>query len=70
MEAGSKSIYNGQFQGNMLVVGKTRCGKTYFVQKLGLNEFFGKIVKTEWVTGIETDEQREAEIQSYFNNQV
>ena len=70
MEAGNKSIYKGQFQGNMLVVGKTGCGKTHFVQKLGLNEFFGKIVKTEWVTGIETDEQREAEIQSCFNNQV
>ena len=27
MEAGNKSIYNGQFQGNMLVVGKTGCGK-------------------------------------------
>ena len=70
MEAGNKSIYKGQFQGNMLVVGKTGCGKTHFVQKLGLNEFFGKIVKTEWVTGIETDEQRGAEIQSCFNNQV
>ena len=70
MEAGNKSIYKGQFQGNMLVVGKAGCGKTHFVQKLGLNEFFGKIVKTEWVTGIETDEQREAEIQSCFNNQV
>ena len=70
MLAGNKSIYKGQFQGNMLVVGKTGCGKTHFVQKLGLNEFFGKIVKTEWVTGIETDEQREAEIQSCFNNQV
>ena len=44
--------------------------KTHFVQKLAVNEFFGKIVKTEWVTGIETDEQREAKIQSCFNNQV
>ena len=70
MEAGNKSIYNGQFQGNKLVAAKTGCGKTYFVQKLWLNEFFGKIVKTEWVTGIGTDEQREAEIQSCFNKQV
>ena len=44
--------------------------KTYFLQKLGLNKFFGKLVKTEWVTGIEIDEQREAEIQSCFSNKV
>ena len=68
MEVGNKAIYDGQFRGNTLVVGKT--GKTYFVQKLGLNKFFGKLVKTEWVTGIETDEQREAEIQSCFSNKV
>ena len=43
-------------------MGKTACGKTYFLQKLGLNKFFGKSVKTEWVTAIETDEQREVEI--------
>ena len=70
MEVGNKSIYEGQFRGNILVVGKTGCGKTYFLKKLGLNKFFGKLVKTEWVTGIEIDEQREAEIQSCFSNKV
>ena len=39
------SIYNGQFSGNVLVVGKTGCGKTYFLQKLGPNKFFGNLVK-------------------------
>ena len=34
------SIYNGPFSGNVLAVGKTGCGKTYFHQKLGLNKFF------------------------------
>ena len=63
MEVGNKSIYDGQFCGNILVVGKTGCGKTYFLQKLRLNKFFGKLVKTKWVTSIEIDEQREAEIQ-------
>ena len=63
MEVGNKSIYDGQFRGNILVVGKTECGKTYFLQKLRLNKFFGKLVKTKWVTSIEIDEQREAEIQ-------
>ena len=28
-------IYDATFNGNMLVVGQTRCGKTLFVQKLG-----------------------------------
>ena len=55
---------------NILVVGKTGCGKIHFLQKLGINEFFGKLVKTEWVTGIEIDEQREAEIQSCFSSKV
>ena len=40
MEVGNKSIYDGQFLGNILVVGKTGCGKTYFLQKLALNKFF------------------------------
>ena len=55
MEAWNKSIYNWQFPGNMLVVGRTGCSKRHFVQKLGLNKFFDKRVKTEWVTGIEID---------------
>ena len=71
MEAGNKLIYDGQFQGNILVVfGKTGCGKTHFLQKLGLNNFFANLVKTEWVAGIEIDKQREAEIQSCFSNKV
>ena len=70
MEVGNKSTYEGWFHGNILVVGKKACGKTYFLQKLGLNKFFGKLLKTEWVTGIEIDEQKEAEIQSCFSNEV
>ena len=49
-----------QFRGNVLIVGKTGCGKTHFVQKLGLNNFFGKIVKTEWVSSIQLSKSREA----------
>ena len=62
------SLYNGQFYGNILVVGRTNCGKTTFIEKLGLNNFFGDIIKTEWISGIDIDKQREAEIQSYFSN--
>ena len=65
MEVGNKSIYDGRFRGNILVVGKTAWGKTYFLQKLGLNKFFGKLIKTEWVTDIEIDDHREAEINKW-----
>ena len=64
------SIYNGQFYGNVLVVGRTGCGKTTFLEKLGLNNFFGNIIKTEWISGIDIDKKREAEIQSYFSNET
>ena len=64
------SIYNGLFSGNILVVGRTGCGKTTFLEKLGLNKFFGDIVKTEWISGIDIDKKREAEIQSYFSNET
>ena len=42
-----------------------QCGKTH-----GLYKFLCKKVKTEWVTGIEIDEQRDVEIQSCFSNNV
>ena len=64
------SIYNGQFYGNILVVGRTDCGKTTFLEKLGLNNFFGDITKTEWISWIDIDKQRKAEIQSYFSNET
>ena len=56
------SIYDGQFSGNVLVVGKTGCGKTTFLEKIGINKFFGNIVKTEWIRGIEINRKREAKI--------
>ena len=40
-------IYNRQFYG-ILVVGRTGCGKTTFLEKLDLNNFFGDIIKTDY----------------------
>ena len=37
--------YNGKFSGNVLIVGWTECGKTTFMQKLALHNFFGKLKK-------------------------
>ena len=36
-----KEIYDGKFVGNILIVGQTACGKTFFIQKLAVNNFFG-----------------------------
>ena len=64
------SIYDGQFYGNILLVGRTGCGKTTFLEKLGLNSFFGNMIKTKWVSGTDIDKKREAEVQSYFSNKT
>ena len=58
------NIYNPQFRENVLIVG---CGKTHFVQKLDLHNFFGKIVKVEWVSSDPLSKSREAETQSSFD---
>ena len=51
------SIYEGQFYDNVLVVGRTGCGKTTFLENLGLNNFFGDIIKTESISGIDIDKK-------------
>ena len=37
--------YSSKFSGNVLIVGRTECGKTTFMQKLALHTFFGKLKK-------------------------
>ena len=60
-------IYDSKFSGNILVLGRTECGKTTFVQKLALNNFFGELKKTELVSGISITKEREAEIETNFS---
>ena len=52
------NIYDSQFRGNILVVGKTGCEKTYFLENL------------KWISSIEISQTREPEIQSSFSNEV
>ena len=67
MEVGNKiQVYDGQFRGNILVVGKTGSGKTYFIQQLAVNNFFDDIQICYWVSGVSISLAREAEIQSSF----
>ena len=63
----SKYIYDGRFKGNILVLGRTECGKTSFVQRLALYDIFGKLKNAKWVSGIQLNESREAEIESNFS---
>ena len=63
----TRYIYDGKFSGNILVLGRTDCGKTSFVQKLALYDFFGKLKTAKWVSGIQLNESREAQIESNFS---
>ena len=47
-----KSSFDGKFEGNILIVGRTRCGKTTFVQNLGKNKLFGNITTVYWISKI------------------
>ena len=64
------SIYDGKFIGNILVLGRTECGKTTFIQNLGINNFFGDLKVVKWLSGIRLNQKREAEIESNFNCEV
>ena len=63
-------VYDEQFGGNVLMAGKTGCGKMHFIQKLATNKFFGKIIKTEWVLSIQLTPTKEAEIPASFGCDV
>ena len=54
-------IYDANFIGNVLIVGRTGCGKTYLTQ-IAVNKFFGKLKRVEWASYIDLGKGREAEI--------
>ena len=64
------SVYDGKFSSNILIVGRAECGKTTFVQKLALNNFFGDLKKVKCVSGIRLSKKREAEIKSNFSGEI
>ena len=35
--------YDGKFEGNILIVGQTGCGKTTFTQNIAKNSLFGEL---------------------------
>ena len=65
-----KYSYNGQFNGNILVVGRTGCGKTTFIQMLGRNKLFGsEISDVFWISKNVLTSEREDSIKESFINQ-
>ena len=62
--------YNGKFEWNIFVVGRTSCGKTTFVQNLGKNKLFGDIKEVYWISKIELSAEREGSIKDCFRDQI
>lgn len=46
------NMYDAKFEGNILVVGRTGCGKTAFAQNLAKNKMLGDIKDVLWVSKI------------------
>ena len=61
--------YDGNFEGDILVVGRTGCGKTTFVQNLGKSKLFGDIREVYWIFKIELSADRESNIRDCFKGQ-
>ena len=62
--------YDVKFERNVLIVGKTGCGKTTFIQKLAQNKMFGNdIVNVFWVSKIYLDPDRQEAIRNCFVDQ-
>ena len=66
----NKYSFDGKFEGNILIVGRTGCGKTTFIQNLGKNKMFGNdIVEVFWVSKNFLNKEREDSIRDSFKDQ-
>ena len=63
-------MYNGKLEGNILIAGRTGCGKTTFVQNLGKNKLFGNIKEAQLISKIELYNDREENIRDCFVDQI
>ena len=53
------SYDDGKFEGNILLVGQTGCGKTTFIQKIAKNNLFGELKEIFWISKIPLSAERE-----------
>ena len=58
--------FDAKFEGNILVVERTGCGKTTFVQNLAKNKMFGEIKEVTWLSKISLSRKRKKTFRSYF----
>ena len=58
--------FDAKFEGNILVVERTGCGKTTFVQNLAKNKMFGEIKEVTWLSKISLSRERENNISCCF----
>ena len=63
----SEIKFDARFVGKILVVGQTECGKTTFVQNLGLNRIFGEIKTVDCVPKIKLSKKREDHLRKTFS---
>ena len=62
--------FDAKFEGNILIVGRTGCGKTTFIQRLGKNKLFGSdLTEVFWVLKIILSKEREDSIRDSFEDQ-
>ena len=67
---GINYTYDGNFEENILIVGRTSCGKTTFVQNLRKNELFGDVKEVYWISKIELSKDRQDNIRDCFTDQI
>ena len=58
--------YDAKFEGIILVVGRTGCRKTTFVQSLGKSKMFGSLKEVIWASKILLSKEREEQIRNCF----
>ena len=60
-------IYDGKFEGNFLMIGRTGCAKTTFVQNLGRSNLFWDLAEVYWISKIVLSREREDAIRESFD---
>ena len=51
--------YDEKFEGNVLIVGQTGCGKTTFIQNIAKNNLFSELKEIFWISKIPLSMERE-----------
>ena len=58
--------FDAKFEGNNLVVGRTGCGKTAFVQNIEKNKMFVEIKEVIWISKMALSKDREDNFRDCF----